>query len=321
MTMDNGWIRLHKRFLQWEWLDKPEMVQLFLYLLLKANFAEAEWHGVKLNRGQLITSASSIERDLRLSPRTIRTCLNRLKSTREVTIETTNRFSIITILKYEDYQSEQNEDDKQNNRRIDSLPTNNRQASDKRPTIDKEEKEEKEYNITSSDEEVTSGTKVPEALKSEEPESEEAQPFRKIRDDWNVTCTAYPKLQSLSESRKNKLRNHIAEMGGSAKALPLLHEIFEKMMASSFLRGDNKRGWRASFDWLITNDKNWVKVNEGNYDDRKSTDTQMQKFYGATQNNRQYYDPRIARQQEFARHVADRLAASDQPELDLSGNY
>ena len=39
--MDNGWIRLHKRFLQWEWLDKPEMVQLFLYLLLKANFAEA----------------------------------------------------------------------------------------------------------------------------------------------------------------------------------------------------------------------------------------------------------------------------------------
>lgn len=318
MTMDNGWIRLHKRFLQWEWLDKPEMVQLFLYLLLKANFAEAEWHGVKLSRGQLITSASSIERDLRLSPRTIRTCLNRLKSTKEVTIETTNRFSIITILKYEDYQSEQNEDGKQNGKQVDNLPTNNRQASDKQPTTDKEEKE---YNITSSNEEVTSGTKVPEALKSEEPESEEAQPFRKIKDDWNATCTAYPKLQSLSESRKNKLRNRMAEMGGPAKALPLLHELFEKMMASSFLRGDNKRGWRASFDWLITNDKNWVKVYEGNYDDRKSADPQMQKLYGTTPNNRQYYDPRTARQQEFAKHITAKLTAPEEPEPDLSGCY
>ena len=55
-------------------------------------------------------------------------------------------------------------------------------------------------------------------------------------------------------------------MGGLEAALPLIHLLFEKMMQSKFLRGDNKRGWKASFDWLFENDKNWVKVYEGNYD-------------------------------------------------------
>ena len=45
-----------------------------------------------------------------------------------------------------------------------------------------------------------------------------------------------------------------------------LHTEAVKMQASHFLRGDNKRGWKASFDWLFENDKNWVKVYEGNYD-------------------------------------------------------
>ena len=40
------------------------------------------------------------------------------------------------------------------------------------------------------------------------------------------------------------------------------------MQQSKFLKGDNKRGWKASFDWLFENDKNWVKVYEGNYDNK-----------------------------------------------------
>ena len=42
--------------------------------------------------------------------------------------------------------------------------------------------------------------------------------------------------------------------------------LFEKMQNSSFLKGDNRRGWKATFDWLISNGENWRKVLEGNYD-------------------------------------------------------
>ena len=59
-------------------------------------------------------------------------------------------------------------------------------------------------------------------------------------------------------------------MGGFAKAKPMIHTIFEKMQASKFMRGDNKRGWKAYFDWIFENGKNWVKILEGNYDNRDS---------------------------------------------------
>ena len=45
--------------------------------------------------------------------------------------------------------------------------------------------------------------------------------------------------------------------------------IFEKMEASKYMQGDNKRGWKATFDWVFENSKNWVKIFEGNYDNRE----------------------------------------------------
>lgn len=64
---------------------------------------------------------------------------------------------------------------------------------------------------------------------------------------------------------KTKIRIRLEEMQGS---LETLKEIFVKMEASKFCRGDNKRGWKATFDWLFANEKNWVKVLEGNYDNK-----------------------------------------------------
>ena len=58
-------------------------------------------------------------------------------------------------------------------------------------------------------------------------------------------------------------------MGGIEKAMPILNQLFDTMQTSKFLRGDNKNGWRASFDWLFENGKNWVKVYEGNYNNKQ----------------------------------------------------
>ncbi|MFV0538754.1 MAG: hypothetical protein ACK5M3_15525 [Dysgonomonas sp.] len=60
------------------------------------------------------------------------------------------------------------------------------------------------------------------------------------------------------------------EFGGDLEQqLAVVNKLFEKAQASKFMRGDNKTGWRASFDWLFENSKNWVKVLEGNYDNEK----------------------------------------------------
>lgn len=120
--------------------------------------------------------------------------------------------------------------------------------------------------LTTEDECSTAGKKTanPEAL------PQEKIPYQEIVDMFNSICTGYSRVMKLSDARKNKIRIRVEEMGGFAKAKPIIQTIFEKMQASNFLRGDNRRGWKAYFDWIFENGKNWVKILEGNYDNRIS---------------------------------------------------
>lgn len=103
--MLNGWIKIHRRILDWEWWDKPEMVVLFLYMIASANVEDSRWHGKVIKRGQFVTSLGTIERDNpKLSKKVIRTCLKRFKETGEIDILTTNSYSLITICKFDKYQ-------------------------------------------------------------------------------------------------------------------------------------------------------------------------------------------------------------------------
>ena len=129
-----GWIALHRQFTQWEWFDKPEMVQLFIYLLISATHEDMHWRGMDIKRGQMITSLEKIGVATGLSIRTIRTCLNRLKMTNEIACTSTNKNTLITICNYGKYQGVENESDKQNDKQGDKQATNKRQTNDKQTT-------------------------------------------------------------------------------------------------------------------------------------------------------------------------------------------
>jgi hypothetical protein len=100
-----GHIKLHRRLLEWQWLDKPNMVALFIYLLLKANFKKTKYQKIIIERGQLITGRLKLATVLGLTEKQVRTCLYRLEDSGEISIRRANKFSVITICKYEDYQS------------------------------------------------------------------------------------------------------------------------------------------------------------------------------------------------------------------------
>lgn len=270
-----SWIKIFRELLQWEWFQKAEMVQLFIYLLLKANCVDKQWQGITIKRGQLATSNATMRQDLRLSEQQIRTCIKRLISTGEITYKSTNRYVVITICNYDKYQEIGNSINEQNNEQTNNQSTDEQRAINEQSTTTKEVKNirSKEYNIkdikqeSGSNDQLSSASDEAQAVEPEKPKAEKL-PFKDIKAMWNETCTGFPKLFTLSEPRKNKMRLRIAEMGGLEKALPLIKQIFEKMQQSKFLKGDNKRGWKASFDWLFENDKNWVKVYEGNYDNK-----------------------------------------------------
>ncbi|MCK3686163.1 hypothetical protein [Maribellus sp. YY47] len=92
--------------IDWEWYTEPNTFRVFTHLLLQANFEPQKWKGIDLLPGQLIIGRKQLADELKLSERQIRTSLNRLKSTNELTIKTTNRFSIVTICKWSQYQGE-----------------------------------------------------------------------------------------------------------------------------------------------------------------------------------------------------------------------
>ncbi len=127
-----GWVTLHRKFLQWEWFDKPEMVQLFIWLLLNANYADKKWQGTVIKRGQLLTTTPKIMEALRLTERQTRTCISRLKSTGEVSVKTTNKYSIITICNYDRYQDDNFSNVGQNDGQNDTQATDKRRTSDGR---------------------------------------------------------------------------------------------------------------------------------------------------------------------------------------------
>lgn len=90
-------------------------------------------------------------------------------------------------------------------------------------------------------------------------------PFEEILSLFNQTCASLPKVLKLSPSRKEKVKLRYQEMGMNINTL---QTVFEKVESSAFCKGTNERGWVASFDWIFENDRNWMKIIEGKYDNR-----------------------------------------------------
>lgn len=131
--MCNGWIKLHRKILDWEWFTSPSTLQLFIYLLLRANKEDKKWRGILIKRGQLVTSVATISEETKLSTQQVRTSLNRLKSTNEITSKTTNRFTLITVCKYESYQLY--EEAEQQTKQQALQQTNNKQITNKQQQL------------------------------------------------------------------------------------------------------------------------------------------------------------------------------------------
>lgn len=100
-----GWICLYRSFLKWEWYSDIQMVHLFLYILLKTNHKDKKWEGILIKRGQFVTGLKQMSKETTISIQSLRTRLKKLESTGEITIKKTNKYSIITVVEYESYQS------------------------------------------------------------------------------------------------------------------------------------------------------------------------------------------------------------------------
>lgn len=124
--MNEKWIKLHNKFLNWEWYKDTNTKIVFIHCLLKANWKAGKFEGYEIPRGSFVTSYKNLSEELsskhsKVSIQSVRTALNHLVSTHELTIKTTNKFTIISINNYDLYQSI--------NKQINTQLTNNQQTT------------------------------------------------------------------------------------------------------------------------------------------------------------------------------------------------
>lgn len=123
--MTKGYIKLHRQILEWEWYSNLPARVLFIHCLLKANWQDGEWQGVPYKRGEFITSMRKLAAETGLSVQQVRNTLTNLQKTHEITQRSTPNYTVISIVRYDDYQ-------------LDNTPTN-KQTTHK-PTTVKENK-------------------------------------------------------------------------------------------------------------------------------------------------------------------------------------
>lgn len=100
----DGYIKLHRRFVNWEWYNDANTLRIFIHLLLNVSHKDFKYCGRDLKAGQLITGRKKLAEELKMSEREIRTAIAHLKNTGEIDQQTTSQYSIITIKNWNEYQ-------------------------------------------------------------------------------------------------------------------------------------------------------------------------------------------------------------------------
>lgn len=85
---------------------------------------------------------------------------------------------------------------------------------------------------------------------------------------FNTTCPSLQKIEETTKTRSDKIKTRLKEHPD----LGWWTTVFERAdkMEFTYEKGLHKgKVWRPSFDWLIENDNNAVKVAEGHYENKK----------------------------------------------------
>ena len=138
-------MKLHRKFKNWEWYGDIITRGIFIDLLLTVNWEEKKWRGITVPAGSLVTSIEHLAQSTGVSPRVLRERLNKLEKTGEIAKQTSNKFTIITLLNWRKYQDfldvkDDIEQDSPNNRQTNAkqMPNNRQQLNNEKKRRNKE---------------------------------------------------------------------------------------------------------------------------------------------------------------------------------------
>jgi len=104
-----GFIKLHRKILNWEWYSDINTTRLFLHLLLTATHKSVKYKGRAIERGELITTLPRLSEATNLTIKELRTACEHLMNSGEISKKTAGRETVINVINYAIYQGEDND--------------------------------------------------------------------------------------------------------------------------------------------------------------------------------------------------------------------
>lgn len=122
------WIKLYRKFKEWEWYNDPIVKAVFIELLLTANWKPTKWKGIELDVGETVVGRKELAEAVGVSEQNVRTALRKLENTKTILKKSTNKYTVVKVLNYCNYQVSAE----------DSQPTTNQQLTNNQPTTNQQ---------------------------------------------------------------------------------------------------------------------------------------------------------------------------------------
>lgn len=91
-------------------------------------------------------------------------------------------------------------------------------------------------------------------------------PYEEIIAQYNAICKSLPKVKARSKARDKSMKSLYRKL----KSLEKIAELFSKVESSDFLSGRDGKWSNCGFDWILK-ESNYIKILEGNYDNKSRT--------------------------------------------------
>lgn len=270
---------MYKSITEWEWFKEHDMTCFFLYLLSRASNAETTYRGNILHPGELLVTREGVCAAVQITERRFRTIMNRMENiSHEITTRPGSGGTIVTIVNWEMYQEDADRDCQEMRPTIADAPTKDRPKNIAKNQPSTPIADNQLAKSQQSSEKVEPSLFPTDEVKATEVSSEKVQRPKRESDKvdcqfvvklYHDRCPGLPQVSRLTDARKTKIRLRMQEMEYSYETL---QAVFDRAQASDFLRGDTgNRSWRCNFDWIFSNNANWVKIYEGLYDNNHNT--------------------------------------------------
>ena len=274
-----GYALLHRKIMDVPFYKDAEAAHLWVHLILKAKhtpeYVMTDAGEILVGRGKLLGGRNSLAFETGLKPDRVQYLLRKFKKLGMIDWVSHGKFSVFSVEKYDDYQSNFVPADYQ--QITTSKPEIPMPVSNTVPADYQQITTDKEYNN------IISNTDVLESATADK-KSDKKKPSvscQDVVDAYHEILPEAPKIRALNDKRKNQIRTFWRKAGVIIRQLDghgftmqdwrnYLSYVGENCRWMFEERPNHQRGtvWhKKGFDFLL-NDNTYLKVREGEHDDR-----------------------------------------------------